>query len=76
MIGAAAMSLSSVTVCLNALRLRLFKPTVASVRVNGQEVKPEVPVVTISEIHSEEEKIQEIPELLNEQAKTMSAIRL
>ncbi|MEY8380767.1 heavy metal translocating P-type ATPase [Ileibacterium valens] len=69
MIGAAAMSLSSVTVCLNALRLRLFKPTVASVRVNGQEVKPEVPVVTISEIHSEEEKIQEIPELLNEQAK-------
>lgn len=59
MIGAAAMSLSSVTVCLNALRLRFFRPSVYSAKPAPVSAKAR---------DREEEKIEDLPQILNAQA--------
>lgn len=62
MLGAAAMSLSSVTVCLNALRLRFFKPRNIP---RSQEKELTVPKKAVQ---AEEQRIKDLPQDLEKEA--------
>lgn len=69
--GAAAMSFSSITVCLNALRLRFFKPAHGSKSASANAlVKKNDPAEVSSEaVRQEEQKLAELPDTILEQAK-------
>lgn len=70
MLGAAAMSLSSVTVCLNALRLRFFKPK------NETQTQISMQEVTKPEIRQAEEILSEGPEEVQQEVENTESVIL
>lgn len=62
MLGAAAMSLSSVTVCLNALRLRFFKPR------NIPRSQEKELTVSKKAVQAEEQRMEDLPQDLEKEA--------